>query len=399
MSARAVLRAALGALLPLLAACAASAKLTTPLQGPPPATIAVLPLEGGDLPPRARVILRRAIGSFLEDRRYAQLDDGFVDQQLALAGLMPWKPAWAPGDARLAEIGRTMAADALVVAEGFEDSRFSAGVFFRRGLGGRVRMIDARSGATVWSVDAASSDSGGLLTGSGQAIKALSATFNAGSDAAFARLAIALAIDVAEKLPENPNPMEVRPRPAVDAVAVRSAAGEALTAGDVVEIEARGTPRSRAAATIAGRVRDYPLVEVAPGVYQARVRLEPGAGEGEGPATVALRDSYGSTSSPRRSETSVAIFAPRLEVPGGLAAEIVDREARRVRLRWSPAPGASGYAVVRNTGGMPVTTKVDGRIEFQDQVPSTRGSVTYFVSAISPSGAMSAPSSPLVVPF
>ncbi|HKE00989.1 MAG TPA: hypothetical protein VKE69_08270 [Planctomycetota bacterium] len=374
--------------------CAASTKVTQPLRGAPPATVAVLPLDGGDLSPRGRAIVRRLVGSALDVRNYRPLDDEFLDQQLALAGFQPWKPKWLPADADLAAFGRSVGVEALLVAEGFEDSRFNAGLFFRRGLTGRLRLLDVATAKSVWAAEVGASGTGGVLTGSGQIVKSFSETVEAGSELAFVRFASNIALDVMDALPPNQKPPAERERPRIENVAVQSAQGAALQPDDFLRVEAQGTPRGRASASVGGGYVDYPLVEVAPGTYRGTIRVYAGVGEGEAPATVALYDAYGAASEPRKSDAKVAFQAPRLDAPSGLVAEILDPATRRVRVRWQPTRGASEYLVARTTTTRPL--KNFDRItstEIEDLLPPDASSANYFVTARSAPGVNSGKSS------
>src|SRR5204863_9326614 len=85
-SPRRALRAWPALLLLGVAACASTTRLTQPLTATPPRSLAVLPLQGGDLPPRGRAVIRRLLGGALQYRHFVTLDDQYVDQRLALAG-------------------------------------------------------------------------------------------------------------------------------------------------------------------------------------------------------------------------------------------------------------------------------------------------------------------------
>jgi len=377
-------------------ACAASTKVVQPLDGDPPSRIAVLPFEG-DLSPRARAILRGLVGSLLADRNYAKLDDEVVDSRLALDGHAPWNGTWLPADEALAAFGRSIGAEGLVLGEGFSDSRFSAGVVFRRGLTGGLRLLDSRTARTIWRAEVGSSDTGGVLLESGQVIRALADTIGSGSEEEFGHLAAALALDAARAFPENPRPLEIPARPRVESVSVTRSGGDPappdlLVAGATVEIVARGTPGSHGRASVAGIDGAIPLVEGDPGVYRGRLRIEAGHGQGSGPAVVCLYDAFGNASAPARSDSLWSLFAPRLDPPAALRAEIVDSDRRRVRLRWEASAGAAAYVVGRLSGGDPVTLEAGARLEIEDSVPPGGESATYVVSARSANGAVGPPS-------
>jgi len=384
----------------IVTACGSTSRVTKPLQGTPPATIAVLPLQGGNLTRRGREIVRRVLGSALQYRRYTILDDEFVDEQLALAGHQPWLTDWLPPDAELARFGHGLGVDAILVSEGFQDSSIDAGVFYRRGLEGHLRLLDVASAETFWSVDAGTSASGGALIGSGQIVKALIETAEAGSEATFVRHASGIALDVMDLIPESAE-REPRQRPQVSAVSLRTTGRDAtLRPDDRIEVEAHATPRGRATATVGGRLVDYPLVEVADGVYRGSIRIEPGTGDGTGPATVAVVDAFGNASESRQSEASVAFIAPRVEPPAGLAATVVDRDHRRVRLSWQAVAGAKEYLVFRSVpSGASRTLAPVAATEVFDLVPEAETSAVYFVQARLGPGVSSAKSVPVTIAF
>jgi len=384
-----------------LAACAATTRQTQSLQGPPPHTIAVLPLEGGNLPPRGRAIVRRLLGSALQFRHYATLDDEFVDQRLALAGYQPWQERWLPADAELSRIGRELGVEAVLVAEGFEDSRFEAGVFYRRGLEGRLRLFEVAAQRTVWSATAGDSGSGGVLTGSGQIVRALADTFE-GSDAVFVRHAASISLDLMEALPENPTPPAAAARPQVRSVALGSSrdGGVTLQPNDRVTVEVLGTPGCRASASVGAQLVGYPLVEVTNGCYRGTIRVEPGSGTSNGPVGGGLIDAYGGVGESQHSATSVAFLAPRLAAPADVVAEITDRQRRSVRLHWQPVAEAKEYLVFRATAvGESRTLAPVATTSALDCVPPEAAGVRYFVQARNATGAASSKSVPVAVTF
>ncbi len=386
-------RAAL--LLVLAGACSSIRPSVPPFREAPPKTIAVLPLEG-DLAPRGRAIVRRLVGGLLADRGYVRIDDEIVDAELAAAGLAPWNSRWVPDDTTLASLARRLGAGALLVGEDFQDSSLQAGVFYRRGLSGRFRWFDGASGATLWSTEVGRSTTGGVALQSGQVLKALSETVASGSEDRFVRLAAAIALDFTDAVPAHPSATELGERPTVESVRF-VAERRALVAGDMLDLEARGTPGGRARADLAGLAMELPLAETSPGTYRARARIDAGMGVAGGPVTVTIYDRFGRASAPRSSAESLAIDAPRLDPPSEVVVEsLVAR--RRLRIRWSESPGAAGYSVARITEGAPESIAVArGAVELEDTVPDPARTVVYAVSAHSASGCFGPPAVSAVV--
>ena len=231
-------------------------------------------------------------------------------------------------------------------------------------------------------------------------MKSFSETVDAGSELAFVRFASNIALDVLDSLPQNTTTSAVRERPKIDVVAVRATEGATLKPDDFLRIEAQGTPRGRASASVGGGYVDYPLVEIAPGIYRGTIRVFSGVGDGEEPATVALYNAYGDASEPRKSDSRVAFQAPRLDRPSGLAAEILDPATRRVRVRWEPIRGATEYLVARaTTSGALKTFDPTAATELEDRLPPDASSAQYFVQARSAPGATSPKSLPVSVTF
>ncbi|MFN0206147.1 MAG: hypothetical protein ACKVS6_07515 [Planctomycetota bacterium] len=383
----------LALLLLLSTACRSAPKEFPKFEGQPPATIAVLPIDGS-LPPRSSTILRNLMGAFLTERQYSKLDDEFVDAELARSGYSPWNGRWLPGDAELAAFGRSVGVDALVVISGFEDKGFSAAVFYRRGLTGTVRWLDTRNARTLWSADLSASRSGGLLLESGQALKAVSQTVQAGSEESFFRLAASVSRELAEAVPENKNPGALQMRPRVESVSLSSQ--ERLGPGVVWRVEARGTPRARGIATVDGLAGGFPLVETAPGIYNGTYRVEAGWGEAKGRVNVVLYNSFGDPSETKSSDSMLYVSAVRLDSPRDVRAEVADAASRKVRVAWSPVAGAAAYDFVRLGTSAPFSVVVN-TTHYEDTIPAGEGSVFYAVSARTSAGNSGPASAPITI--
>ncbi len=295
--------------------------------------VAVLPIEGA-LADRAKSTIRRHLGSFLQDRGYATLDADLLDSRLTREGLKPWEPRWLPADDRIAAIGLEIGVDAILVGHGFDESNLSAVFFFDRSFSGRIRILSAKTGRTLWSAEASEGHTGGLLLQSGQAIRAISDTLSKSNEIVLEQLAVGLAMELVSDLPRNAKPVALGPRPVVERVSVApelrsSAAAQTLGAGDVLIVEAHGTAGGRGRAAVPGVAGSLPLVEQAPGVYRGSMRIEAGSGVREGKVSVAIYDAYGRASRPAASDSVLRVAAPRSpRIDEGHAVAIAGRRPR-----------------------------------------------------------------------
>lgn len=361
----------------------------------PPRTFAVLAPEG-TFPERGREIFRRILGTCLAERQYQKLDDAIVDAALTRAGFLPGEERWIPADADLVSAGRTLGADALVLLTGFEDTSVSAAVLYQRGIAGHLRILDVRSGATLWSTDVSTSRLGGLAVESGQVIKALEHNSENGSELAFVRLASSIAHEIAAEIPEGTAPAELQARPTIDGLEV-AFDGDRLVPGIEWIATVRGTPRGRAVIGFADLPHEFPLVEESPGLYRGRYRVLPGWGTTKGSFRAVLYDAFGDASRVQVLARVDVVEAPRLDPPGRPSAALADAAERRVTLTWEPARGVTSYQVVRMGRGAPVSFVIETGTEFEDRVPSSEERVTYLVSSRSRGGAVGPSSAPVSV--
>lgn len=364
------------------------------LSGEAPRTVAVLPVEG-TLQIRARSILRRLVGTFLADKQYYKLDDEYLDGELARAGWRPWDEAWIPSDAELAHFGKKAGADALLILTGFEDDRVSAAVFYKRGLAGTVKWFDVRSGSVIWSAPVSASRSGGVLLESGQIIKAVADTAAASGEEQFIKLAAVVALDIVNDLPAGAATAELRERPNVTEITLVSKAD--LRAGDTLQIQARGTRRSRGVARVGGTNLQFPLHESAPGVYVGSLRIEPGAGGKAGPVSVVLFDDRGDASEQKLTKESINIVAPRVDPPARVRVDVAAGGNLKYKISWDAVAGAQNYEVVRLGPGGPVSFTIINATTFEDEPPAGVAPASYAVSARTESGILGPPSAAALV--
>jgi hypothetical protein len=264
-----------------------------------PPRLAFLPLSRSALPPELAETLRQRLGAAFEQRGYLRLDDAWVDQRLALAGMQPQDPDWIDFDERLAAFGRANDIPGLVILEGFAADSLTTGVYNTRSLMGRLRVLDTAKGASTWTWHLDSNEMGGALLQSGQIFDAISDTIDHTERANVVRFASLMALAASDDLPVNPVPQPHGSRPVIDNV--RADAGRG--AGAPIEVVVTGAPGCRAFASLPGCLGRYPLSEEAPGRYAGALPVPKPAQE----VIVLLRDRYGVTSRPMNVAVGVAL--------------------------------------------------------------------------------------------
>jgi hypothetical protein len=360
------------------------------------ATVAVLPVEG-TIPARGRMVLRELVRSLLQDKHYATIDPAYLDSELARAGIQPWNERWFPGVDPLLAVAKRCGADAIVRLYDVEDDRVSAGVYYRRGLVGKLSWIDRSTKGELFHYDFSAAKSGGVFLESGQIVKAIAHTTANGSEEQFAELAAEALLDVLEPLPESARPAVLRTRPVISDF-VLSSTGD-LAPGSRWSVEVKGTPGCRGAILVSGLPwGELPLHESEPGLYKNEFRVEAGAGEGRATLSAVLYNSAGDPSG-RGAEATLAVRAPRVDPPTGLSVGAADRTTRSVALLWDAAVGADGYEVVRlSPGAAPVSFRCR-QPNFTDRLPDGVESAAYAVSVRPAHGAAGPTSAPVFFTF
>src|SRR6185436_7164981 len=145
--------------------------------------------------------------------------------------------------------------------------------------------------------------------------KAVGNVADSAAQSGFVRLAASIAQDLTSAIPKNPDPTGVRPRPAIESFDVTQT--KTLMPGVEWIAEAKGTPGGRVLVGISGLPGEFPLVEVSPGVYRGRYRVEPGWGDGDGPFRAILYDPFGDTSEVKKTSDRFSVRARRPDGQGG----------------------------------------------------------------------------------
>lgn len=382
----------------LMLACAAACRTAPPpfpkFAGAPPGRVGVLPVSG-TLPFKMAETLRLQIRAHLESRGYLLLDPIFVDRAIAREGLPSGTAGWDTFVEKLADLGRRLNVDAWVAPDQFHDSGFQAGVAYKSGLSGTIRWLDVHNKKIAWSAPVSQARYGGVVLESGQILKAVGHTFAAASDLEFTKMAAAIAADVAAAVPEFNNPLPAAPRPVIQQI--DAAAGPLFKEGDIVWVKVVGTPGARGECTIPGVPGPVPLHESSSGIYQYKMKILPGHGNGSGRASAVLFDSTGTPGEVGFADAEWKIIAPRLDPPAPPTVWLEpgrDGSPAVVHGRVEPVSGAHHYIIIRFSRNGFVSFKLEHGLEFTDEPPLSAGSCEYSVCASLEGGTTSPPSAP-----
>jgi len=352
-----------------------------------PKTVAVLPFTaakdlGGE---RARLkvdAIRQTFHRRFRALPYLHLDLDVTDRLLEQSGV---KTAEQAAAARFAQIQKTLGVDAFVRGEITALGDFKGGVLYRLSIGGKIALIDARTGQELAHVEHTEADTGGLLLQTGALVEGIQQTMDNFSDLGFVRLAEKFANEVVKPFPKPPVvPEVVQPNLKSARLAVRgggAAATQALAAGDVIEATVEADPNLYVTLQLGTDLSPIPLAAERPGVYRGAYRVARGD-RFAGRPTVRLRDRFGVTAAKVLDEIRVDARPPA--APRGLEASA---KAGIVRLKWSPPEGASppppGYRVYGLDDRRVPTLLLEVK-ETEALVPA--GSKAYAVGAIGANG-------------
>ena len=236
---------------------------------PAPREVAILPFSGdGTL--QDRELMRTMLRERLAVRYVAVLDNAWVDRVLSEHGWLGDPETFDAKKLPLPAVCAALGTQAVVVGTDFGTSSFDIGLFYRRGVGGKLEWITAK-GQNYFEGDYVATTTGGIVLKSGQIIQAIVDTFESGTSRGFLALVEEYYDTVLGALPEYPaDGLPQRPRGSLESA---TAAGEN---GNLVHVVAKGTPGLVVSFDITPELARVPAAEVRPGEYHALVRVAQG---------------------------------------------------------------------------------------------------------------------------
>jgi protein involved in polysaccharide export with SLBB domain len=366
-----------------------------------PETVAILPFSAvpsADADTTARLpMVRQIFDAYFSNLGYHQpsLDD--VDQRLRRANLMTPEAIQAAGPKKLGEI---LDVDAVVFGKEFEVSSTSAVIFYRRKITGKISLVGARAGDSLWDAEYTESDTGGVLLDSGQVVQAISATIEVGRDVTFVKMAQAFCRTVVSSLPpatHDESPHDVPPD--LTSVTVRVVGTAPLRAGDRVEVTVAGAPGGRGTFDLKPLHVGLPLSETTSGVYQGVYVVEPGEASASVAVSARLVNRFGATA--RKEAPAESAFAIDSAPPPPPNAIQVAKTGAGVELQWQPPQNdvVKSYEVFRAPETGTPFTLVASTADPRWVDPAPPGpSPAYQIVAVDMNGNVSFPAGPATLP-
>lgn len=311
------------------------------LEDASPQSVALLPLTLSDEAQGERAHAKVAAVRGTLERRfqsvpYLHLDPDEVDRRLHRAGLSGTEAMARALEGRLHDV---LDVDAYLVGELDSLSNVEGVLLYRQAIGGRLLLLDARTGAEFARIEHTESDIGGFLVAFSQSLEAVQNTLDNSSDLGFVRLAERFAESVVRSIP--PPPTAVTPiQHSAPTVTLEVSEKGALGVGSTLSVEATAAPGLKAELAL-GSSKILPLTEEEPGRYRGFYRVLLGDALDE-PLVVHVEDAYGVGASKVLRDRPVRIAARPPPAPKELKAKL---KGERVVLTWRASERAVAYRV------------------------------------------------------
>ncbi|HYE94286.1 MAG TPA: GNA1162 family protein [Terriglobales bacterium] len=378
----------------LLSSCATTGGVVTdvPAATELPRSLAVLPFVPlGEREDEARVLARMIYGS-LSATSYDVIKPQVVEERLVRAGLADPRALAAKSPAELAKL---LDVDGLVYGEMTHYDRIFLGIYAQIAAGGSIKLVDARSGRTLFErAEVERSHTGGLPTDAlGAAIQVVKSALKL-REIELIRACDDLVRSLLKGVP-TPPAHEARRPPAFTHV-VSDGAGRLLKTGDVVTVIAHGAPGVVGSFDVLPLGKNLPLEETTPGVYTGRYAVKPGDTSKETFVVARLADRSGRVSEREDILGRFWVDAVPPAVPAQPA--LVMRDAR-LELGWTPPADAdlAGYRVYRSESPLTGFTQV-ATTEAPAFAERFTGAVYYRVTAVDRAGNESEATATIALP-
>ena len=238
-----------------------------------PQRVAVLPftlepsLEAAEHPER---IFRQVFFNYFSYLGYQDLPPREVDARLQRAGLLP-PERLIQADA--ASLRRALGVDAVIFGRVLDANNLTAGIYAETRLEAELRMLDLRSGRTLWKLDHHEIELSGIAQSTVVSM-VQDQIDNSETRYAYYRAAELFSVKAMEQIPD-PGRIARRPLrpPVIQSIRANVRPGQVLRPGDEILVEIRGPAGLQASFDIGNARTRLPMREIKPGWYRGRYRI------------------------------------------------------------------------------------------------------------------------------
>ncbi len=358
-----------------------------------PRTLAVLPFVPLPEKEEQTRVLARMIYGALSATPYDVVKPQVVEERLVRADLGDPKVVAAKDPADLARI---LKVDAILYGELTHWDRIFLGIYAQVAAGGHIRLVDARSGETLFErKEVARSHEGGLP---GNAISAAIQIVQSAlklREIELIRACDDLVRDLLKGVP-TPPVLEARRPPAFGNV-LSDGGGRLLKVGDTVTVIAQGQPGAIGSFDVVPLTKNLALEETGEGVYVGRYSVKPGDNATDVYVVARLADGVGRSTERDDLLGRFSVDTVPPAPPSGIAAMLRDAA---IQLTWVAGgePDLAGYRVYRSTSPLTGFTLI-ATTEATNYRDNLEGVVYHRLTAVDRAGNESAPSVSVALPM
>jgi hypothetical protein len=175
----------------------------------------------------------------------------------------------------LKKLRDVLGVDAVIQGKLINSNNFTAGIYAETWLKAQMKLVDLKTGETLWDLDHEELDQSSLATPTIVDLVRQQIA-NSDSEKAYYKLAEQFASKVVRKIP-NPNKIAQNQinSPKISGIFANMQPNRTLKVGDIIEVTLTGSPKLTASFDIGSWKFSIPLNETQPGLYTGTYSVQP----------------------------------------------------------------------------------------------------------------------------